>query len=556
MKAHYLEVAQSWIDGNFDEETKKQVRTLMENDPAELEDAFYRNLEFGTGGLRGIMGVGTNRMNKYVVGMATQGLANYIRQNVEGDNLSVCISFDSRNGSSEFAKISAQVLAANSLDVYLFDALRPTPELSYAIRSTGSIAGIMVTASHNPAEYNGYKVFWQDGAQITSPVDKDIVAQVNKITDPSQILYEAPTGARAGKINMMGKEMDEKYIKDILSLTLSPAERAKHSGIRMVYTPLHGTGVRIVPECLKRLGFKNVFHVSEQDVNDGNFPTVVSPNPEEASALKMALEVAERENADLVLATDPDADRMGIAVRDNEGKMVLLSGNQTASIMTYYILTRWRELGKLDSSKYIVKTIVTTELLRDIAESFNIKCYNVLTGFKYIAEIVRENEGKGEFICGGEESYGFNVGEFVRDKDAPVACSIIAECAAWAAEQGRTLYQLLQNIYDEYGYRKEALCSLVRKGKSGAEQISAIMQEFRANPPVSMAGSPIVKIIDYLEPEKTHLPSSNVLQFFNANSDVVTIRPSGTEPKIKFYFGAKGHRADQTIEELKAQFVN
>jgi len=556
MKAHYLEVAQSWIDGNFDEETKKQVKTLMENDPAELEDAFYRNLEFGTGGLRGIMGVGTNRMNKYVVGMATQGLANYIRQNVEGDNLSVCISFDSRNGSSEFAKISAQVLAANSLDVYLFDALRPTPELSYAIRSTGSIAGIMVTASHNPAEYNGYKVFWQDGAQITSPVDKDIVAQVNKITDPSQILYEAPAGARAGKINMMGKEMDEKYINDILSLTLSPAERAKHSGIRMVYTPLHGTGVRIVPECLKRLGFKNVFHVSEQDVNDGNFPTVVSPNPEEASALKMALEVAERENADLVLATDPDADRMGIAVRDNEGKMVLLSGNQTASIMTYYILTRWRELGKLDSSKYIVKTIVTTELLRDIAESFNIKCYNVLTGFKYIAEIVRENEGKGEFICGGEESYGFNVGEFVRDKDAPVACSIIAECAAWAAEQGRTLYQLLQNIYDEYGYRKEALCSLVRKGKSGAEQISAIMQEFRANPPVSMAGSPIVKIIDYLEPEKTHLPSSNVLQFFNANSDVVTIRPSGTEPKIKFYFGAKGHRADQTIEELKAQFVN
>jgi len=555
MEAHYLEVAGSWLEGNFDEKTKEEVKALMAGDPAALEDAFYRNLEFGTGGLRGVMGVGTNRMNKYVVGMATQGLANYIRQNVEGDSLSVAISYDSRNHSQEFAQISAQVLSANSINVFLFDALRPTPELSYAIRSTGSIAGIMVTASHNPAEYNGYKVFWQDGAQITSPVDKDIVTEVGKITDPSQILYEAPQGAKAGKITMMGKEMDDKYISDILSLTLSPEARAKHPGIKMVYTPLHGTGVRIVPECLKRLGFKNIYHVSEQDVNDGNFPTVVSPNPEEASALKMALEVAERENADLVLATDPDADRMGIAVRDNEGKMVLLTGNQTASILTYYILTRWRELGKLDSSKYIVKTIVTTELLRDIADSFNVKCYNVLTGFKYIAQIVRENEGKGEFICGGEESYGFNVGEFVRDKDAPVACSMIAECAAWAAEQGRTLYQLLQNIYDEYGYRKEALSSLVRKGKSGAEEIEAIMQEFRVNPPLTMAGSRIVKVIDYLESEKTHLPSSNVLQFFNENGDVVTVRPSGTEPKIKFYFGAKGHKAAETIEALKAQFV-
>ncbi len=555
MEAQYRINAQSWLDGNFDEETKNQVRELMAGDEAALEDAFYRNLEFGTGGLRGVMGVGTNRMNKYVVGMATQGLANYIKKNVKRDNLSVSISYDSRNHSEEFARISADILAANGLDVYLFESLRPTPELSYAIRSNKSIAGIMVTASHNPAEYNGYKVFWEDGAQITSPVDKDIVTEVGKITDPSMILYTAPEGAKAGKITIMGAEMDEKYMNDILSLTLSPEAREKHSDLKLVYTPLHGTGVKIVPECLRRLGFKNVYHVPEQDVNDGNFPTVVSPNPEEASALKMALEVADREGADIVLATDPDADRVGIAVRDNEGKMVLFNGNQTASILTYYILTRWKELGKLDSTKYIIKTIVTSETLREIADSFGIKCYNVLTGFKYIADVVRRNEGKGEFICGGEESYGFNVGEFVRDKDAPIACSMVAECAAWAAEQGLTLYQLMDKIYAQYGYRKEALTSLVRKGKSGVEEIAAIMAGLRSNPPADLAGSPVVKVVDYLKPEQTGLPSSNVLQFFSANGDVVSVRPSGTEPKIKFYFGAKGDNAAQIIDKLKAQFV-
>jgi len=495
-------------------------------------------------------------MNKYVVGMATQGLANYIKNNVKRDNLSVCISFDSRNHSAEFAQISAQILAANGLDVFIFESLRPTPELSYSIRSTHSIAGIMVTASHNPAEYNGYKVFWEDGAQITSPVDKDVVAEVNKISDPSMILYKAPAGAKEGKITVMGADMDEKYIRDILSLTLSPEARAKHADIKFVYTPLHGTGVKIVPECLKRLGFKNMFHVSAQDVNDGNFPTVVSPNPEEHSALKMALEVAEKEGADIVLATDPDADRVGIAVRDNEGKMILLNGNQTGSILTYYILTRWKELGKLDSTKYIVKTIVTTELIREIAEKFSVKCYNVLTGFKYIAEVVHNNEGKGEFICGGEESYGFNVGEFVRDKDAPVACSMIAECAAWAAEQGKTLYQLLLDIYKEFGYRKEALSSLVRKGKTGAEEIENIMAQLRQNPPASLAGSPVVKVIDYLNVAATGLPKSNVLQFFSENGDVVSVRPSGTEPKIKFYFGAKGDNADEIISKLQQQFVS
>ncbi|MCQ2186077.1 MAG: phospho-sugar mutase [Bacteroidales bacterium] len=555
MEANYMKVAQSWLEGNFDQQTKDEVKKLMDTDPVALEDAFYRNLEFGTGGLRGVMGVGTNRMNKYVVGMATQGLANYIKQNVKGEGLNVSISYDSRNHSQEFAQISAEILAANGLDVYLFESLRPTPELSYAIRANKSIAGIMVTASHNPAEYNGYKVFWEGGAQITSPVDKDIVAEVGKITDPSMILYTAPEGAKAGKITMMGADMDEKYISDILTLMLTPEARAKHTDLKLVYTPLHGTGVHIVPECLKRLGFTNVYHVPAQDVNDGNFPTVMSPNPEEPSALKMALEVADKEGADIVLATDPDADRMGIAVRDNEGKMVLLNGNQTASIMTYYILRRWKELGKLDGTEnYIVKTIVTTELLRDIASSFGAKCYNVLTGFKYIAEVVRNNEGKSKFICGGEESYGFNVGEFVRDKDAPIACSMVAEAAAWALEQGMTLYQLLQQIYKEYGYRKESLISVVRKGKSGAEEIAQIMTDYRQNPPAEIAGSPVVKVVDYLKTEETGLPKSNVLQFFSKDGDVVSVRPSGTEPKIKFYFGAAGDTADAKIEALRAQF--
>ena len=556
MEAEYRLKAQSWLDGNFDRQTKEEVKAMLAGDPAVLEDAFYRNLEFGTGGLRGIMGVGTNRMNKYVVGMATQGLANYIKENVKKDNLSVCISFDCRNNSSDFAKIAAQILAANGLNVYLFDSLRPTPELSYSIRKTGSIAGIMVTASHNPAAYNGYKVFWEDGGQITSPVDKDIIEEVGKITDPSMILYEAPKGKKAGNITMMGKDMDEKYLGDTLSLLLSPEARKKHSDLKIVYTPLHGTGVRLVPECLRRLGFKNVYHVPEQDVNDGNFPTVKSPNPEEPSALKMAIEVAEREGADLVLATDPDADRVGIAVRDNEGKMVLMTGNQTDSMLTYYILTRWKELGKLDSNKYIIKTIVTTELMKEIADKFGVKCYNVLTGFKHIATVIRENEGKSQFVCGGEESYGFNVGEFVRDKDAPVTCSMIAECAAWAAEKGMTLYQLMQSIYKEFGYHKEAGVSLVRTGKTGAEEILKIMSEFRSNPPKEIAGSPVVKIIDYNYPEKTKLPKSNVLQFYCENGDLVSVRPSGTEPKIKFYFLAKGDNADKTIEKMKKQFVD
>ena len=549
----FKQVAQSWLEGNYDEETKKQVKDLMDNDPAGLEDAFYRNLEFGTGGLRGVMGVGTNRMNKYTVGMATQGLANYIRKHCSGDDIKVCVSYDCRNHSKEFAKITADVFSANGLHVYLFESLRPTPELSYSIRKTGAQSGVMVTASHNPKEYNGYKVYWSDGAQITSPVDKEIVAEVNAITDPSMVKFTPGEGA--GKIEIMGSEVDKAYLDDILSLMLSPDARAKHRDLKIVYTPLHGTGVRLVPMALERLGFKNIYHVPEQDVNDGDFPTVQSPNPEEPSALKMAVETADREHADIVLATDPDADRMGIAVRDNDGKMVLFNGNQTGSMLTYYILTRWQELGKLDPSKYVVKTIVTTELIRAIAEKFGVKVYNVLTGFKYIAEIVKQNEGKGEFICGGEESYGFNVGEFVRDKDAVIACSMVAECACWAAEQGLTLYQLMQKIYKEFGYYKESLTSLVRKGKAGVEEIAAIMTDMRNNPPAELAGSPVVKVIDYNKPEETGLPKSNVLQFFSEEGDVVSVRPSGTEPKIKFYFGAKGSDADAKIEKLREQFI-
>ena len=551
----YKQVAQSWLDGSFDEQTKAEVRALMEGDPVALEDAFYRTLEFGTGGLRGVMGAGTNRMNRYTVGMATQGLANYIRQHVSGE-ASVCISHDSRNNSRLFAEISASVLSNNGIKVYLFEDLRPTPELSYSIRLKKATAGIMVTASHNPKEYNGYKVFWSDGGQITAPVDKDIVAEVAKISDPAEVRFQPVAGCTPAPIETMGAEVDECYLRDITSLTLSPEAVAAHKDLKIVYTPLHGCGVRLMPAALRRIGFENIIHVPEQDISDGNFPTVASPNPEEPAAMKMALEKADEVGADLDLATDPDADRLGIAVRDDSGRMVQLTGNQTWSFLTYYVLTRWKELGKLDGTKYCVKTIVTTELIAAICESFGVKCYNVLTGFKYIAEVVKRNEGKGEFICGGEESYGFNLGEFVRDKCAQVAGIMVAECAAWAAEQGLTLYQLLQKVYAKYGLYVEKMVYIVRKGKSGAEQIQQIMADYRSNPPREIAGSPLVKVVDYLKPDQTGLPSSNVLQFYNAAGDVVSVRPSGTEPKIKFYFGARGSDAPAKIELLQAQFIN
>ena len=546
--------AQSWLDGNFDQATKMQIVKLRNEDPAGFEDAFYKDLEFGTGGLRGIMGVGTNRMNKYTVGMATQGLANYILKHAESDSPSVVISYDSRLNSKDFARIAADVLSANGINVFIFDNIRPTPEMSYAVRLKKAVAGIMITASHNPKEYNGYKVSWSDGGQVTAPVDKEIVEEVAKVSSPEMVKFEA--GERCGSVESMGADVDEQYLRDLLSLRLSPEAVKQHNDFKIVYTPLHGCGVRLVPEILKRSGFNNIIHVPEQDVSDGNFPTCVSPNPEEPAALKLAIEKAEETGADLVIGTDPDADRVGIAVRDNDGKIVLFNGNQTASMLTYYILTRWHELGKLTEGKYVVKTIVTTELIADICKKFNVPVYNVLTGFKFIAAVVKREEAKGgEFICGGEESYGFNVGQFVRDKDAPVTCMMIAECAAWAASKGLTLYQLMQKIYAEFGYRKEGLVSLVRKGVSGAAEIQQIMVDMRQNPPKELCGSPVTKVIDYLDTEKTGQPKSNVLQFFDEAGDVVSVRPSGTEPKIKFYFGAKGDDADEKIARLKEQFA-
>ncbi len=552
--ADYLENVQKWLVGDFDPATKTQIIELRNEDPAGLEDAFYKNLEFGTGGLRGLMGVGTNRMNKYTVGMATQGLANYILSHCDCEDPKVCISYDSRLHSKEFARIAADVMSANGIHVYIFDNIRPTPEMSYAVRLKGAVAGIMITASHNPKEYNGYKVSWSDGGQVTAPVDAEIVAEVAKITDPSLVRFKPEDGVGA-PVELMSKEVDELYLNDLLSLRLSPEACGRHGDLKFVYTPLHGCGVRLVPEILKRAGFPNVIHVPEQDVSDGNFPTVVSPNPEEPAALKMALDRADETGADVVIGTDPDADRMGIAVRDNDGKMVLFNGNQTASLLTYYILSRRAELGTLGEGKYVVKTIVTTELITDICRHFGVPVYNVLTGFKYIAEVVKRNEATGEFVCGGEESYGFNVGQFVRDKDAQVSVLMVAECAAWAADRGLTLYQLMDEVYQKFGYRKEALVNVVRKGISGAQEIRDMMTAYRENPPKELCGSPVTKVVDYLEPEKTGQPKSNVLQFFDEAGDVVSVRPSGTEPKIKFYFGAKGADADEKIAHLKEQFA-
>jgi phosphoglucomutase len=547
----FMEQAEKWLGPEYDQTTRNEVKYLIDNDKKELEERFYRNLEFGTGGLRGIMGAGTNRMNRYTVGMATQGLANYLKMNFDNlHQIKVAISFDCRNNSKEFAKVTADVFAANGIKVYLFESLRPTPELSFAVRFFKCQGGVMITASHNPKEYNGYKAYWEDGAQITSPHDTNIINEVNKITSPTLVKF---SGGESN-IEIIGKEVDEAYLAALSTLFLSPDAVKRYSDIKFVYTPLHGTGVKIVPEALRLMGFKNIYGVEAQNINDGNFPTVKSPNPEESSALEMAVARANEVGADVVMATDPDADRMGIALRDCDGKMVLMNGNQTASILTYYLLERWKELGKLNDKTYMVKTIVTTELMAAMAKAYGVKMYNVLTGFKYIAEVVREHEGKELFIGGGEESYGFNAGEYVRDKDAVIACSLFAECTAWCASQGKTPFQLLQEIYRQYGLYKESLLSLTKIGKAGVEEIQAIMKSFRNNPPTELAASPVIKVVDYLEPEKTKLPKSDVLQFFSKDGSVVSVRPSGTEPKIKFYFGVHGEGCDEKIEALRAQF--
>ena len=547
--ANYLEVAKTWLSNSYDVETQREVLEMMKGDPKLLEDAFYRTLEFGTGGLRGVMGAGTNRMNRYTVAMATQGLANYLKKNFADQKISVVISYDSRNNSQLFARVSAGVLMANEIKVYIFDNIRPTPELSFAIRHLGCKAGIMITASHNPKEYNGYKVFWEDGAQIIAPHDKNIIAEVGKITSMDQVLIDEgcfPEG--------IGADVDKAFLDSQLSLLLSPESIARHGDLKIAYTPLHGTGVRLVPAGLKQAGFKNVYHVDAQDVSDGNFPTVVSPNPEEPTAMKMVMDRADAVGADIARGTDPDADRVGCAIRNDKGEMVLLTGNQIATIVTSYALTRWHELGKLDGNQFVVKTIVTTDLLKKICAKYGVEIFDVLTGFKYIAEMQHRFEGKKTFICGGEESNGFNVGSFVRDKDSVVTCAMICECAAWLADRGQSLYGYLQEIYAEYGYFKESLISVTKKGKDGIEQIQQMMVDFRTNPPKALAGSPVVKVVDYNEPEKTGLPKSNVLQFFSEDGCKVTVRPSGTEPKIKFYFSACGADADARNQALREQF--
>lgn len=551
MENNYREKAIAWTGNEYDVETRAKVSSMLNGDPKVLEDAFYKNLEFGTGGLRGIMGVGTNRMNKYTVGMATQGFANYITKAFPGEDLRVAISYDSRNNSRDFAKITAEVFASNGFRVLLFDNIRPTPELSFAIRYHKCHAGVMITASHNPKEYNGYKAYWADGAQLTSPHDTLVIEEVSKIENPSMVNFGE---GRSYNIELMGEETDKAYLDSILSLTLSPESVSRHREMKIVYTPLHGTGVRMVPRALKQLGFSNIYTVPSQEISDGDFPTVLSPNPEEPAALELAVSLAVERGADLVMATDPDADRVGIAVRDDKGEMLLLNGNQTASILTYYILKRWKELGRLSDKVYCVKTIVTTELMKAIADSFGVEMFDVLTGFKYIAEVVRENEGKRLFICGGEESYGFNVGEYVRDKDAVIACSMIAECACWAADMGLTLYGLLQKIYQEYGLYCESLLSLTKKGIDGNRRISEMMKNYRENPPRLIGGSRVVKVMDYNGGTDSSLPKSNVLRFFTEDGSVVTIRPSGTEPKIKFYFGTKGEEARERLKRVIGEF--
>lgn len=548
--------AQQWLDGGYDEQTKAAVRKMMENDPKELTESFYQTLEFGTGGLRGIMGAGTNRMNVYTVGMATQGLANYLKKSFPGQEIKVAVAHDCRNNSDLFAKTTADVFAANGFMVYLFDALRPTPELSFAIRHLHCMSGVVITASHNPKEYNGYKAYWNDGAQVIAPHDTNIIDEVNSISDISQVQFSGGDG----KIVPIGEEVDKAYLDMVASLSLSPEAVKAEKDMGIVYTPIHGTGVKLVPAALKRYGFENVIHVPEQDVNDGNFPTVVSPNPEEPSALKLALAKADETGADLVIATDPDADRIGIAVRQSAeegGGMLLLNGNQTGTLLTYYLLERWKELGRLHPSEgreFVVKTIVTTELIARIAASFGVECYDVLTGFKFIAAVIRENEGKKQFIGGGEESYGYLIGDAVRDKDAVASASLVAECAAWAKYTGKgSLLDLLKEIYVQYGFFKEGLVSVVRKGKEGQQEIRQMMVDFRTNPPVSLAGSRVVEVRDYQGQYKIvngvrevmgHLPKSDVLQFVTEDSTIVSVRPSGTEPKIKFYFGVREPLAD------------
>lgn len=549
--------AETWIHGDYDAETKNEVKEMLEaDDKRPLIDAFYKDLEFGTGGLRGIMGAGTNRMNIYTVGAATQGLSNYLLQEfAKLDQIKVVIGHDCRNNSRKFAEISADIFSANGIKVYLFEALRPTPEISYAIRKLGCQSGIMITASHNPKEYNGYKAYWNDGAQVLAPHDRNIIAEVNRISSVGDIKFKGDKKL----IEIIGKDMDKAFIGEVKKLVLSPGSIARHHDIKMVYTPIHGTGITLIPDALREVGFTNVIHVPEQDIISGDFPTVVSPNPEEPAALELAIKRANETGAEIVMASDPDADRIGTAIRDADGNFILVNGNQTLLIFLYYIITKRKELGLLTGKEFVVKTIVTTELVKTIASKNGVELFDCYTGFKWIADIIRKNEGVKKYIGGGEESYGFLAGDFVRDKDSVSACALFAEITAWAKDMGKTLYELLQDIYIEYGFSKEKGISLVRKGKEGADEIEAMMKKFRSNPMKSIGGSPVTLFKDFVKLETVdfvtgeqiaiEMPTtSNVLQYFTEDGTKLSIRPSGTEPKIKFYIEV--HEVVKSREEF------
>ena len=541
--------AQVWLDGNYDAETKAEVRQMLDAaDKTLLIEAFYKDLEFGTGGLRGIMGAGTNRMNIYTVGAATQGLSNYLKtQFTSLPQISVVIGHDCRNNSRKFAEISANIFSANGIKVYLFEDLRPTPEISFAIRHFGCQSGIILTASHNPKEYNGYKAYWDDGAQMIAPHDENVISEVMNIKNVNDIKFEG----NKELIQIIGQEVDRIYLERIKTLILSPEAIERNKDLKIVYTPIHGTGIKLIPDALRAFGFTNIIDVPEQNVISGNFPTVVSPNPEEPAALEMAVNKARDTDADIVMASDPDADRLGIAIKNDKNEWILVNGNQTYLILIYYLIRRWKELGRLKGNEFVVKTIVTTEVMTDIARKNGVEYYDCFTGFKWIAAVMRDNEGKKTYIGGGEESYGFLAEDFVRDKDAVSACALMAEVTAWAKDNGKTLFELLQDIYIEYGFGKEKGISVVRKGKSGAEEIAQMMIDFRTSPPVEIAGSKVVTIKDYETLKKTDVvtgnvtnldmpATSNVLQFFTQDGTKISVRPSGTEPKIKFYIEVRG----------------
>lgn len=542
MEAAIQQKVDMWMKGNFDEDVKGKIRELQTSNPDELVDAFYRNLEFGTGGLRGLMGVGTNRINKYTIGMATQGYANYLQKSFAGQEIKVAIAHDSRNNSRYFAETTAKVFAANGIKVFLFEDLRPTPELSFAIRKLGCQGGVVCTASHNPKEYNGYKAYWTDGGQLVPPHDKNVIKEVEKIERVDEVKWSG----NDRNLTIIGKEMDEAYIKMVKGLSVNPDVIQKEKDLKIVYTPIHGTGIKLVPKVLEAYGFSNVHVVEEQSIPDGNFPTVNYPNPEESEAMSIGLKKAEALDADILLGTDPDADRVGIGVKDNNGKWVLLNGNQTAVLAFNYMIESRKEKGIAQPNDMVVKTIVTTDMIDGFAASNGIKCYNVLTGFKWIAELIKEKEATENYVIGGEESYGLMIGSQLRDKDAVSAVAILCEMAAYEKAKGRNLFQKLVQLYVQYGFYKEHLISITKKGRDGQQQIAEMMERFRNNPPKVLAGANVVELLDYEKGIKTNLqtkaqspielPKSNVLQFITEDGSKISARPSGTEPKIKFYF--------------------